>query len=199
MSRCTYTQGRVKQCVQTALSKGAQTKGAVRKQVTQAGRSPVAKDVVIVTDVVIDLYVARQSMRGPANSKRSGYRYVAVELLAVIEALGGKRKAQVVLDITTVEPEELLRAIATQAGITQEEILFIWASVPCTTLGSIDSSNQRPGYTWHRGYSEHSQKRCKCGTVAITGGTREPRTPRARNHDQLALVVVTALDALYNL
>jgi hypothetical protein len=60
-------------------------------------------------------------------------------------------------------------------------------------------SNQRPGYTWHRDYSKHSQKRCKCGTVAITGGTQEPRTQRARNHDRLALVVVTALDALYNL
>ena len=64
---------------------------------------------------------------------------------------------------------------------------------------SIDSSNQRPGYTWNRNYSKHSQKRCKCGTVAITSGTHEPRTPRARNHDQLALVVVTALGALYNL
>ena len=136
-------------------------------------------------------------MRGPA--RRSGYRYVAVELLAVIEALGGRRRAQVVLDITALEPEELLRVIAGQAGIKQEEILFIWASVPCTTLGSIDSSNQRPGYTYHRDYSKHSQKRCKCGAVAITGGTREPRTPRAENHDRLALVVVTALDALYNL
>ena len=66
-------------------------------------------------------------------------------------------------------------------------------------MWSIDSSNQRPGYTWHRDYSKHSQKRCKCGTIAITSGTREPRTPRARNHDQLALVVVTALDALHNL
>ena len=35
--------------------------------------------------------------------------------------------------------------------------------------------------------------------MAVTGGTREPRTPRAENHDRLALVVVTALDALYNL
>ena len=34
--------------------------------------------------------------------------------------------------------------------------------------------------------------------MAITGGTREPRTPRARNRDRLALVVA-ALDALYNL
>ena len=112
----------------------------------------------MIKDMVVDLCAGRQSMRGPA--KRSGYRYVAVELLAVIKALGGKGRAQVVLDITTVEPEELLRAIATQAWIAQEDILFIWASVPCTTLGSIDSSNQRPGYTWHRDYSKHSQKRC---------------------------------------
>ena len=186
-----HTQRRVRQCVQTALGRGAQVKGAVSKQVTQAGKTPV------VRDVVVDLCAGRQSMRGPA--KRSGYRYVAVELLAVIEALGGKRKAQVVLDISAVEPEELLKAIAAQAGIAQEEILFIWASVPCTTLGAIDSSNQRPGYTWHRDYSKHSQKRCRCGAIAVTGGTREPRTPRAVNHDRLALVVVTALDALYNL
>ena len=105
------------------------------------------------------------------------------------------------LVITAVGPEELLRVIAERAGIKQEEILFIWASVPCTTLGSIDSSNQGPRYTmsWHRDYSKHNQKRCKCGAMAITGGTREPRTPRAENHDRLALVVVTALDALYNL
>ena len=38
-----HTQRRVRQCVQTALSRGAQTKGAVCKQVAQAGRSPVAK------------------------------------------------------------------------------------------------------------------------------------------------------------
>ena len=81
------------------------------------------EQVPVARDVVVDLCAGRQSMRGPA--KRSGYRYVAVELLAVVEALGGKREAQVVLDITTVEPEELLRVIAAQAGITQEEILFI--------------------------------------------------------------------------
>ena len=125
--------------------------------------------------------------------------YVVAELLVVIEALGGKRRAQVVLDITAVELEELLRAIAEQAGIVQEKILFIWASVPCTTLGATDSSNQRPGYTYHRDYSKHNQKRCKRGVVAITGGTRVPRTPRAENHDRLALVVVTAPVALYNL
>ena len=185
------TQKQVRQCAQTALSRGVQTKGVVGKQVAQASRSPVDKDVVV------DLCAGRQSMKGPA--KRSGYRFVAVELLAVIEVLGGKKKAQVVMDISAVEPEKLLRVIAEQAGIEQEEILFMWVSVPCTTLGSIDSSNQRPGYTYHRDYSKHSQKRWKCGTVAIIGGTREPRTPRARNHDRLALVVVTALDALYNL
>jgi hypothetical protein len=112
-----HTQKRVGQCAQTALSRGAQTKGVVSKQVAQASRSPVVKDVVV------DLCAGRQSMKGPA--KRGGHRYVAVGLLAVIKALGGKRKAQVVLDITTVEPEELLRVIAAQAGITQEEILFI--------------------------------------------------------------------------
>jgi hypothetical protein len=94
------TQRRVRQCVQTALSRGAQTKGAVCKQVTQAGRSPV------VRDVVVDMCAGRQSMRGPA--KRSGYGYVAVELLAVIEALGGKGEAQVVPDMTMMEPDELL-------------------------------------------------------------------------------------------
>ena len=101
-----HTQRRVRQCVQTALSRGAQTKGAVSKQVAQAGRTPV------VRDVVVDLCAGRQSMEGPAEG--SGYRYVAVELLAVIEALGGKGKAQVVLDISAVEPEELLRVIAEQ-------------------------------------------------------------------------------------
>ena len=47
------------------------------------------------------------------------------------------------VDIATVEPKGLLRVIAVlvQAGIAQQEILFIWASVPCTTLGPIDSSN----------------------------------------------------------
>ena len=43
--------------------------------------------------------------------------YVAVELLAATEALGDKRRAQVVLDITTVVPKELLRVITIQAGI----------------------------------------------------------------------------------
>ena len=126
-------------------------------------------------------------MRGPA--RRSGCRYVAMELLAVIEALGGKRRATIVLDIAAVGPEELLVVIAVRAGIAQVEVLLVWASVFCTTLGSINSSNPRPGYTWHRDYSNHSQRGCKCGTFAITGGTREPRTPKARNHDQLALGV----------
>jgi hypothetical protein len=40
--------------VQTALSRGAQTKGAVSKQVAQAGRTPV------VRDVVVDLCAGRQ-------------------------------------------------------------------------------------------------------------------------------------------
>ena len=65
-----YTQKRAKQCVQTALGRGAQTRGAVCKQVIQASRSPVVKGVVV------DLCAGRQSMRGP--TRRSGYRYVAV-------------------------------------------------------------------------------------------------------------------------
>ena len=182
---------RVRQCVQTAVARGVQARGAVGRQVTQASRTPVERNVIV------DLCAGRQSMRVPAQQE--GYRYVAVELLAIIEALGGKREAQVVLDIASVEPEELLEAITMQAGIRQEEILFIWASVPCTTLGAIDSSNQRPGYTWHRDYTKHKQRPYRGGTVAILGGTREPRTPTARNHDKLALVVITALDALYNL
>ena len=38
-----------------------------------------------------------------------------------------------VRDITAVEPE-LLRALAMQARIAQEEVLFTWASVPCKQL-----------------------------------------------------------------
>ena len=40
-----------------------------------------------VRDLVIDMCAGRQSMKGPA--RRQGYRYVAVEIEAVIMAVGG--------------------------------------------------------------------------------------------------------------
>ena len=43
----------------------------------------------------------------------------------MVEARGGKRRAQAVLDIIAVEPEELLKVIAMRAEIAQEDVLFV--------------------------------------------------------------------------
>ena len=63
--------------------------------------------------------------------KQLGYRYMAVELKAVIRAVRGKQRADVVMDLTEVPPAQLLAAIAELAGLLIQEIQFVWASVPC--------------------------------------------------------------------
>ena len=94
-----------------------QTKGATKRQMSWTG-SLRQRWYGMLQHLDLHLRAGRQSMRGPAQ--RSGYRYLVAELLAVTEALGGKRKAQVFLDISLVEPEELLKIIAHHAGIAQE-------------------------------------------------------------------------------
>ena len=68
-----------------------------------------------VRDVVIDMCAGRQSMKGPA--RRQGYRYVAVEIDAVIRAVRGMQRADVVLDLRQVTAAELVAVVAKMAGV----------------------------------------------------------------------------------
>jgi hypothetical protein len=148
-----------------------------------------------VRDVIIDLCAGRQSMKRPA--KQMGYRYIAVELKAVIRAVRGNQRADVVMDLTEVPPAQLLAAIAELAGVLIQEIKFVWASVPCETLSRLDPSNQR--HTHHREYSKDSSVVCKQRVVVVTGGTREPVTELGEDHDIMIASVLQALDAAFNL
>ena len=148
-----------------------------------------------VRDVIVDLCAGRQSMKRPA--KQLGYRYIAVELKAVIRAVRGRQRADVVMDLTEVPPAQLLAAIAELAGVLIQEIKFVWASVPCETLSRLDPSNQR--HTHHREYSKDSSVVCKQRVVVVTGGTREPVTELGEDHDIMIASVLQALDAAFNL
>ena len=109
----------------------------------------------VVRDVVVDICAGRQSMKGPA--RRKGFRYVAVDWLEAIGSVRGTQRADVVLDVGTVDPALLLQCIAELAGIQVQEILFIWASVPCDTMSAIDPSNQRTNSTFHRECSDYTR------------------------------------------
>ena len=101
-----------------------------------------ARDVVDVTraapvrDVVIDMCAGKQSMKGPA--RKQGYRYVAVEIDAVIRPVRGMQRADVVLDLRQVTVAELLAVVARMAGVRVAEILLVWASVPCNTMSRLN-------------------------------------------------------------
>ena len=153
---------------------------------------------VPVRDVVIDMCAGRQSMKGPA--RRQGYRYVAVEIDAVISAVRGLQRADVVLDLRQVTAAELVAVVAQIAGVQVAEILLIWASIPCNTVSRLDPGNQRPGYTVHREYStREGDVQCALGSVVVVGGTREPQTARAEEDDGIHATVLRALDAAFNL
>ena len=133
-------------------------------------------------------------MKGPA--RRQGYRYVAVEIDAVISAARGMQRADVVMDLRQVTTAELVAAVAQIAGIQVGEILLIWASIPCDTVSRLDPGNQRPGYTAHREYSTREVGvHCALGAVVVVGGTREPQTARAKEDDGIHATVLRALDA----
>ena len=109
--------------------------------------------------MVIDLCAGRQSLKRPA--KHMSYRYIAVELKAVIRAVRGNQKADVVMGLTEVPPAQLLAVIAEMAGVLIQEIKFVWVSVPCETLSKLDPNNQR--HTHHRECSKDDNVSCRHG------------------------------------
>ena len=111
-----------------------------------------------VRDVVIDMCAGRQAMKGPAC--RQGYRYVAVEIDAVIRAVRGMQSADVVLDLRQGTATELVVVVSRMTGIQVAEIHLIWASVSCNTVSRLDPSNQRPGYTVHMEYTSAIAPTC---------------------------------------
>ena len=137
-------------------------------------------------------------MKAPA--RKQGYRYVAVEIDAVIKAIRGLQRSDVVLDLRQVTAAEPLVVVAQLAGVQVAEILLIWASVPCSTASRLDPGNKRPYYTVHREYStREADVHCALGSVVVVGGTREPQTARAEEDDGIHATVLKALDAAFNL
>jgi hypothetical protein len=123
-----------------------------------------------------------------------------VEIDAVISAVRGLQRADVVLDLRQVTAAELVAVVAQIAGVQVAEILLIWASIPCNTVSRLDPGNQRPGYTVHREYStREGDVQCALGSVVVVGGTREPQTARAEEDDGIHATVLRALDAAFNL
>ena len=189
MLRRLMTKKSMAKCSTAAIRAGALPRVLKRSRVVDADCTQP------VRDVIIDLCAGRQSMKRPA--KQMGYRYIAVELKAVIRAVRGNQRADVVMDLTEVPPAQLLAAIAELAGVLIQEIKFVWASVPCETLSRLDPSNQR--HTHHREYSKDSSVVCKQRVVVVTGGTREPVTELGEDHDIMIASVLQALDAAFNL
>ena len=178
------------------------TCGALPK-VTRAEAVVDVRRAVPVRNVVIDLCAGRQSMKGPA--RRHGCRYVAVDILEVVQAIRGLQRTDVVLDILEVPAAELVELVAKIAGVQVSEILLIWASIPCPTVCRLDPGNQNrlkkdgTPYTVHREYSKREVVNCKQGAVVVVAGTREPRTERAVDDDHVHATVLQALDAAFNL
>ena len=112
-----------------------------------------------------------------------GYRYIAAELKAVIMAVRGNKRADVVMDLTEVPMAHLFAAVSDMAGVKVQEFKFVWASVPCDTLSRLDPSKQR--HTNHREYSKDDSVACKQGVTVVTAGTREPATEIAECHDRV--------------
>ena len=80
---------------------------------------------VPVRGVVIDMCACRQSIQAPARNCKQGYRYVAVEIDAVIRVVRALQRADVVLDLRQVTAAELVEVVAPIAGIRVAEILLI--------------------------------------------------------------------------
>ena len=83
------------------------------------------------------------------------------------------------------------------AGVELEEIVFVWATVSCTTLGATDSSNsQRPDFVHHQEYSKKDTGLTYGhGAVVNTQGARSPTSDLAELHELLLEVVLVALGA----
>ena len=80
------------------------------------------------------------------------------------------------------------------------ETLLTWAPAPCNTVGRLDPSNQRPGYTAHRECSTRERDvHCALGAVVVVGGTREPQIARAEEGGGTHATALRALDAAFNL
>ena len=85
-------------------------------------------------------------------AKQMGYMYIAVELKAVIRAVRGNQRVDVVMDLTEVPSAQLLAAMAELAGALIQEM-------PCKTLSWPDPSNRR--HTHHREYSKDNSVVCR--------------------------------------
>ena len=96
--------------------------GALPK-VTRAKAMVDDRGAAPVGGVVTDMCAGRQSMKGPA--RRHGCRYVAVDIIAVVGAIRGLQKTDVVLDILQVSAAELVEVVARLAGVQVSEILLI--------------------------------------------------------------------------
>ena len=177
------------------------TCGALPK-VTRAEAVVDVRRAVPVRNVVIDLCAGRQSMKGPA--RRHGCRYVGVDIIAVVGAIRGLQKTDVVLDILQVSAAELVEVVARMAGVQVSEILLIWASIPCPTVSRLDPGNQNrtkkdgTPYTVHRGYSTSGVVHCLKGAVVVVAGTRGPRTEGVEGDDCVHATALQALDAAPN-
>ena len=135
------------------------------------------------------------------TARKMGYMYIAVELKAVIKAVRGNQRADVVMDLTEVPATQLLGAVAAMEGVRVQEIRFVWASVPCDTLSRLDpkNANTNQRHTHHREYSKDDSVACKQRVTVVTAGTREPVTELAEGHDVMIASVLQALDATFNL
>ena len=171
-------------CSAAATRAGALPRVLKRSRVLGAGCAQSAGDVII------DLRAGRQSIKRPAG--QLGYRYIAVELAAVIRSVVGKQRADVVMDLTKDPLAQLLAAISEMAGVHIQGVRLVWASVPCETLSRLGSRNQRQIH--HRGYSTGSIVVCR-RRVVVTGGTKEPVTELAKDHDIMIASVLHALGA----
>ena len=73
------------------------------------------------------------------------------------------------------------------AGVLIQEVKSVWASVLCKTLSR---------HTHHR---ERATVVCRRMVIVVIGGTREPVTGLAEDHDIMIASVLQALDAVLNL
>ena len=125
---------------------------------------------------------------------------MAVEIEAVIRAVRGMQRVDVVLDLRQVTAADLVAEVARIAGVQVAEMLLMWAPVPCNTVSRLDPGSQRPGYTVHREYStREGDVQCPLVAVPVVGGTREPQTARAVEEDGIHATVLRTLETAFSL
>ena len=92
-------------CAAAAIRAGALPRVLERSRVVGVGCAQPVRDVIID----LQLCAGKQSMKRTA--KQMGYRYIAVELEAVIRVVGGNQRADVVMDLTEVPPAQVAKCL----------------------------------------------------------------------------------------